>query len=227
MLTVADVFEFLRTLREHNDREWFNENKPRYLELKSFFEEIVGRLIERIAIWDEDVQGLRAKDCIFRIYRDMRFSQDKIPYKTHFGAYISGFGGRNSGRCGYYLHLEPGGSLLAGGCYNPSPTLLKKIRQDIYENVEEFVSIVQNPDFVKEFHGIEETGKLKRVPRPYPEDFVEGDLLKYKHYDIYTYREDRWFENDDWLDQAEKVFKKMYPLNRFLNYTIDNASNIS
>lgn len=103
---VADILAFLRELKGHNDREWFAGQKPRYQELKAAFEGLVNYLIGRITLWDEEVRGLEAKDCIYRIYRDVRFSPDKSPYKTHFGAYICGFRGRNSGRCGYYFHLE-------------------------------------------------------------------------------------------------------------------------
>ncbi len=121
---IGNIFAFLKELKAHNNREWFAEHKERYLQLKAGFEALTDELIARIGLWDEEVKGLRAKDCVYRIYRDVRFSPDKSPYKTHFGTYICGFRGRNSGRCGYYLHLEPGNSMLAGGCYCPEPALL-------------------------------------------------------------------------------------------------------
>ena len=142
------IFDFLRKLRDNNDREWFNAHKPEYLELKDRFEKWVSELIERTADFDEEVRGLAAKDCVYRIYRDTRFSPDKTPYKTHFGAYIASPGGRNSNRAGYYVHLEPDGSLLGGGLYCPDPALLKRLRQDIYDNIEEFTSILQEKAFV-------------------------------------------------------------------------------
>ena len=135
---IKDIFAFLKELRENNNREWFAEHKATYIHLKSGYEELVDELIGRIALWDEEVRNLKAKDCVYRIYRDVRFSPDKSPYKTHFGAYICGFRGRNSGRCGYYIHIEPGRSLLGGGCYCPEPALLKRLRQDIYDNMDFF-----------------------------------------------------------------------------------------
>ncbi|MDE7073520.1 MAG: DUF2461 domain-containing protein [Odoribacter sp.] len=176
----------------------------------------------RIALWDEEVKNLSPKDCVYRIYRDVRFSPDKSPYKTHFGAYICGFRGRNSGRCGYYLHLQPGNCLLGGGCYCPEPALLKRLRQDIYENIEEFVSIIREPAFIEEFPKLDEQGKLKRVPFPFPADFPEADLLKYKNYDVLTLKSEKWMEAADVLEKVDSVFRKMYAFNRFLNYTIDS-----
>lgn len=219
---IKEILAFLRELRENNNREWFAEHKPHYQKLKEEFEVLVDELIGKIALWDEDVKGLSAKDCVYRIYRDVRFSPDKSPYKTHFAAYICGFRGRNSNRCGYYIHLEPDKSLLGGGCYCPEPALLKRLRQDIYDNIEEFVSIIRNPEFVAEFPEIDSTDKLKKVPAPFPVDFPEADLLKYKHYDVLSMKSDHWFESRKMLEQVDDVFRKMYKFNRFLNYTIDN-----
>ena len=217
------IFDFLRKLRDNNDREWFNAHKPEYLELKDRFEKWVSELIERTADFDEEVRGLAAKDCVYRIYRDTRFSPDKTPYKTHFGAYIASPGGRNSNRAGYYVHLEPDGSLLGGRLYCPDPALLKRLRQDIYDNIEEFTSILQEKAFVKEFTGIDDTDKLKRVPAPFPADFPQGDLLKYKHYDVVTYKPETFFEGTEAIARVAEVFKKMYTFNRFLNYTVDEG----
>ncbi len=218
---IGDILGFLRELKENNNREWFQENKSCYQQLKGEFEGLVDEMIAKIALWDEEVANLKAKDCVYRIYRDVRFSPDKSPYKTHFGAYICGFRGRNSGRCGYYLHLEPDACLLGGGCYCPEPALLKRLRQDIYENIEEFTSIIREPEFAAEFPVIGAEGKLKKVPAPFPADFPEADLLKNKNYDVLSMKPDKWFEAVDFPDKADAVFKKMYKFNRFLNYTID------
>lgn len=165
---MKEIYDFLRELRENNDREWFNAHKKRYVELKAWFDEWVGKLIEKTAGFDEEIEGLNVKDCVYRIYRDVRFSPDKSPYKTHFAAYLASPGGRNSQRAGYYVHLEPDGSLLGGGLYCPEPSLLKKLRQDIYDNIEEFTSILEEKKFAAEFAGIDATDKLKKVPAPFP-----------------------------------------------------------
>ena len=131
-----ELFQFLSELRLHNNREWFQANKPRYDLLHRQFIEVVQELINRMTLFEPELAGLTPKDCIFRIYRDIRFSPDKTPYKTHFGAYIAAYGGRKSEYAGYYLHLEPGASMLAGGVWCPPPALLKLFRKDIYENIE-------------------------------------------------------------------------------------------
>lgn len=220
---VSEILAFLQELRENNDREWFAAHKSRYQDLKLGFDGLVEELIAKLGVWDEEVRGLKAKDCVYRIYRDVRFSPDKSPYKTHFGAYICGFRGRNSGRCGYYIHIEPGSCLLGGGCYCPDAALLKRLRKDIYDNIEEFTSILRDPEFCREFPEIDPADKLKKVPAPFPADFPEGDLLKYKHYDVVSVKPDRWFCSKDLSEKADSVFRTMYKFNRFLNYTIDEG----
>ncbi|MEI3153982.1 MAG: DUF2461 domain-containing protein [Odoribacter sp.] len=197
---IKDIFAFLKELRENNNREWFAEHKATYIHLKSGYEELVDELIGRIALWDEEVRNLKAKDCVYRIYRDVRFSPDKSPYKTHFGAYICGFRGRNSGRCGYYIHIEPGRSLL-GGCHCPEPALLKRLRQDIYDNIEEFTEIIREPEFAAEFPDIYLDGPRKSKIGSFSADFSEADLLKHKHYDVCSLKSDVWFESEDVVDK--------------------------
>lgn len=216
-----DIFYFLRELRENNNREWFNANKERFVTLKESFEPFVGELIEKIAMFDTEVKGLSVKDCVYRIYRDTRFSPDKTPYKTHFAAYICAPNGRNSKRSGYYVHLEPGGSLFGGGLYCPEPALLKRVRQDIYDNVDEFKAILNEPEFKKEYTGLDGADKLKKVPVPFPSDFPDGDLLKYKHYDVVCRKPDSFFEGKDVEERIVAVLRKLYRFNHFLNYTVD------
>lgn len=218
------IFDFLRELRANNDREWFAAHKGEYLVLKEVFEKWVDELIGQIATFDDEVRGLTAKDCTYRIYRDTRFSPDKTPYKIHFGAYIAAPKGRNSDRAGYYVHLQPDGCLLGGGLYCPDSSLLKRVRQDIYDNIEEFTSILENKAFAEEFvSGIDDADKLKKVPAPFPADFPQADLLKYKHYDIVTYKPETFFEGKEAIGRIAGVFKKMYAFNRFLNYTVDEG----
>ena len=127
----AEIMQFLTELKQNNNREWFQANKNRYDSLRKGFIDEVQQLINRIALFDPEIAGLEAKDCLFRIYRDIRFSPDKTPYKIHFAAYMASCGGRGSERGGYYIHLEPGGCLLSGGIWCPPPALLKALRKDI------------------------------------------------------------------------------------------------
>ncbi|WP_251622038.1 DUF2461 domain-containing protein [Odoribacter lunatus] len=215
------IFTFLRELRQHNNREWFNEHKPEFLVLKMEFEKWVQQLIDKIAEFDEELSRLEAKDCVYRIYRDTRFSPDKTPYKTHMAAYMCAPRGRSSDRAGYYVHLEPDNCLLGGGLYCPEPALLKRVRQDIYDNIEEFTGILRDKEFAKEFGELDREDMLKKVPAPFPADFPEGDLLKRKHYDIISRKPDDFFKGEEAINRITDVFRVMVPFHRFLNYTVD------
>ena len=160
----AEIIQFLTELRQNNNREWFQANKSRYDSLRKGFIDEVQQLIDRIALFDPEIAGLEAKDCLFRIYRDIRFSPDKTPYKIHFAAYMASCGGRGSERAGYYIHLEPSGCLLSGGVWCPPPALLKALRKDIYENIEDFVAIMEKPSFKKTYPTME--GEVLNVCLP-------------------------------------------------------------
>ena len=191
----AEIIQFLKELSQNNNREWFQANKDRYYVLH------------------------KAKDCQFRIYRDLRFSPDKTPYKIHFAAYMAQ-GGRASERGGYYIHLEPGNCMLSGGVWCPPPKLLKMLRQDIYDHIDEFVGIIENPSF-KEAFPVMEGEVLKRMPAGYPTDFKYSEIMRHKDYCFATVKPDEFFMTDDWMDQAIKHFEQLLPFNNFLNYTVD------
>jgi uncharacterized protein (TIGR02453 family) len=216
---MRELFEFLRELRENNNREWFHENKPRYDVLHKNHVAAVQQLIERIAAFDPEIAGLDAKNCIYRIYRDIRFSPDKTPYKTHFGAYMTGFGGRTSPYGGYYLHLEPDSSFVSGGVWCPSPAMLKKLRHDIYDSMDEFTAILENGKF-KKVYGQLEGETLRRLPDGFPADTPHGDILKHKYFVVSSEKPEAFFQSEDWLDRAAEDFRTLYPFNKFLNYTI-------
>ncbi len=129
-MALEKTYKFLNELEANNNREWFAENKQKYQESKIEFENFIQGIILRLHEVDSQVGNLQAKDCIFRIFRDVRFSKDKVPYKTNFGAYMS-TGGRKSPKAGYYLHVEPNSSFLGGGIYMPESANLNKIRTEI------------------------------------------------------------------------------------------------
>jgi len=220
-----NILQFISELNKNNNREWFAENKDRYQSALAEFEQMVNYLIAHIAEFDKDIVGVEAKDCIFRIYRDVRFSHDKSPYKNHFGAYISAGGGRKSERAGYYFHLEIGSCLLSGGLYSPMPQILKAVRQSVYDNMEEFKAIVEEKTFAATFSNMED--RLKTVPRGYPKDFPDAKYIKNKHYAFTHMVNDNFFASDDCLDKSIDIFKRMYPINKFLNYTVDEVSHNS
>lgn len=219
MVISKNILNFLKVLYKNNNREWFNANKTLYNKARLEYEMFVELLIQKINEFDEDIGTLSAKDVVYRIYRDIRFSNDKTPYKTHFGAYISK-GGRTGGYAGYYLHVEPGGSFLAGGFYMPPSDILKRIRTEVYENIEEFKTIINNSEFKKCFNDLWGE-KLKSQPRGFPKDFPDIELLKYKHYIVAKNVSEDELQDKDFLETATGVFKILMPFNRFINNTID------
>ena len=179
-MALQTIFNFLEQLSENNNREWFHGHKPEFLKAKESLEIITEILIKEIGKFDKEIGALQAKNCIFRIYRDVRFSKDKSPYKTNFGAFLVP-GGKKSGKAGYYLHLDPDGSFLAGGVYMPASDHLKKLRKHIFEHTDELKQIISKPAFKKDFGSIS-GDKLNLTPRGFPADFPDLDLLKFKSY---------------------------------------------
>ena len=147
-MNIPVIFQFLKDLSANNNRDWFNEHRAEYETARVEFENFLATVIARISLFDESIRGIQPKDCTYRIYRDTRFSTDKTPYKIHFGGYINAKG-KKSDHCGYYVHLQPAGSMLAGGSLCLPSNVLKAVRQSIYDNIEEFVAIVEDPEFKK------------------------------------------------------------------------------
>lgn len=217
---MKQIISFLRSLRRHNDRVWFNENKQRYLDVKQQVEQLTSRLIAGIAEFEPDATRLRPEDCLYRIYRDTRFSADKTPYKTHIGIYINPPYGKKSPRCGYYLHIEPDNCLVAAGAWCPEGEIMKRIRRDIYDNVEEYLEILDAPDFRKYVAQMGDN-LLKTAPKGFPKDWEHIDLLKPRDFTAYCRLSD-----DDLAasDLERRILDRMHalkPLNDFFNYTID------
>ena len=141
----TEILQFLDELSRNNNRQWFNANKERYEYLRKAWLHNIQQLIEQMNAYDPSLQGLDARDCVYRIYRDIRFSPNKLPYKTHFGAVI-GRGGRKCLLSSYYIHLEPGNkSGIYGGIWCPEPNVLKALRHAIDDNSDEFLEIINNP----------------------------------------------------------------------------------
>ena len=219
-MNIKKLLKFLSELKENNNRNWFNENKNIYNELRNEFLIMVQILIDKISEFDSDVIGLNTEDCVFRIYRDIRFSLDKSPYKTNFGAFIAR-GGRKIERAGYYVHFEPSECFLAGGIYRPSNDILKKIRSEIYYNIDEFIGIIEDKTFKRYFKNIDGE-KLVKVPAGFPVDFEYSDLLKYKSYNIVYDMDEKFLNDRQLIEKIINVFKLMYPFNKFINDAIDS-----
>ncbi len=208
------VLDFLSNLSLNNDRTWFEEHKAVFEKARLTFEKLVDELIRRLSAF-EDTTGLTAKDCVMRIYRDIRFSKDKTPYKTWMAALIAA-GGRRSGRCGYGLHLSPGATMAGGGLWEPRPEQLALFRQAIDRDVRAFSDLIGAPEFVRTFGGLKGE-KLKGAPKGYAKDHPAVELLRLK--EVYVVRSfpDRAVIGDDFVDQLVGTFRVMKPFLDYLN----------
>lgn len=223
---IKNILHFLSELKQNNNREWFAENKDWYNQVKTEFEVIGADLIREISTFDDEVKHVEVKDCVFRIYRDVRFSHDKSPYKTHFGIYIASHGGRKSPRGGYYLHLDPDKSFIGCGVWMPQPDVLKALRQSIYDNIDEFNDILESKEFKKIYPQLSDEGKAKKIPLGFPANFSYAELLKNKSYLVDTVLTDKQLNSDDFTKTVSSLVKTAHPFLSFLNYTVDEVLGI-
>jgi uncharacterized protein (TIGR02453 family) len=211
------TLDFLLKLKSNNNREWFQSNRKLYEDAKENFNSFVQAVIFQIAEFEPIMKGLEASSCIFRINRDIRFSHDKSPYKNNFGAFIVRGGRKNGDRfAGYYIHIESGESMLAGGAYMPSAPWLSAIREKIDEEPEKFITILKNKDFIKCF-GKLEGEKLKSAPKGYSSDHPHIDLLKFKSFLAVKEVPDKEVLSQNYFKHVIDVAKAMKPFNDFLN----------
>ncbi len=218
MSKVRGIIKFLKQLKQNNSKEWMQDHKQEYLQQKQVFIDLVQETINGLAPTNQGLIGLEPKDCIFRINRDIRFSKDKTLYKTHFGAYMAE-GGRKSMLPGYYLHIEPGKSILASGLYRPGSDLLNKVRQEIDYNGDALTSIVANKDWQREFGPLKgET--LTRAPKGYSMEHPLIDYLQLKSFLAVRSVTDAEVSSHKFKDLSLEIFKRMHPLVAFLNTAI-------
>ncbi|HQQ81812.1 MAG: DUF2461 domain-containing protein [Cyclobacteriaceae bacterium] len=176
-MDLVKTLRFLKSLSRNNNRVWFEKNKGTYLECKESFEALVTAYLHELINFHPELASLNPKKLPFRIYRDVRFSKDKRPYKTNMGAGFSP-NGKLVQEPGYYLHLEPGGSFLAGGIYMPDPTNLGKIRQEIDYNGDKLEKIMKDKSFRKWFKDFGDFDRLKTAPKGYAKDHPRIEWLK-------------------------------------------------
>lgn len=211
---MQNVLPFLKKLNDNNNKEWFEANRPLYNKAKEEFEAFVQEIISGIRKFDPKIEDLQAKQCIFRINKDVRFSKDKSPYKNNMGASINP-GGKKSLEAGYYLHVQPGASFLAGGVYMPMPDTLAAIRQEIDYNADPLLKILKSASFKKYFEGLDEEDKLKNPPKGYDKEHKHIELLKNKHFTVSHKLSDKDLSDSKIKTTIISGFKAMYP---FLEY---------
>lgn len=224
MTAMKEILAFLKSLKKNNNKPWFDKHRGEYQIARENFIEIIKILIREISAFEPGVTGMEPGECIFRINRDIRFSNDKRPYKENFGAYISE-GGKKSIKAGYYFHLQPGNeSFCGGGIYLPSPDTLKKIRQEIDYNPDPLVSFMKSISY-KRYFGELSGEQLKRIPRGYTEEHPQADLLKFKSYIVLREFSDADIISGKIINEVMKTFKAQKPFNDYLNSAVQEQPN--
>lgn len=208
------VLRFLALLKKNNDRAWFQAHRGDFEGASKSFESFVAALIEELTP-TESLRGLTPKDCIYRLYRDLRFSKDKSPYKTYMAAVI-GPGGRKSTQPGYYVHLGPGGqSLLAAGWYEPEPAQLASFRRAIDRDPRPWKKVVNDKTFRKYLREVEGE-RLATAPKGYPRDHPEIELLKLKQVMAIRRLTDTQVRASGIVRETVATFKAMKPFLAYL-----------
>ena len=217
--SLQDTLEFLRDLRAHNERQWFEQYRPRYDLARAHFEAFVTDLIVSIGAVD-DLTGVTARECIFRINRDVRFSPDKSPYKTHMSAVI-GKGGRKASGRAYYVHIEPGGrSMVAGGLHSPTAPELDRVRRRIADDAAKLKRVINRRDFKRHFGSLQGDA-LKTAPLGYAKNHPDIELLRLKQYLAVHILSDEQVLAPDLTTHVVDVCRALKPFLTYLQSALD------
>jgi len=213
---------YIKNLAKNNNKQWFDANRNQFEDAKNDFEKLVEKIIQTFGEIDTDTAPLKAKDCTFRQYRDVRFSKDKTPYKVNMGASFDR-GGKKSGFAGYYLHLEPGNkSMIGGGLWMPEATSLKKVRQEIDYCYDEFSKIINNPAFKKPYGDLEKGEySLSREPKGYEKENPAIEYLKLKSFVAIHLVTDEEVVSEKYFKEIIAGFTAIMPLIKFINRALE------
>jgi uncharacterized protein (TIGR02453 family) len=213
-----ETLQFLDDLKANNNREWFLENKKRYDIFKKNYQQLVSDFLDIMKPLDSSLEMLEVKNCIFRINRDIRFSKDKSPYKSHLGVWLSS-GAKGKNRSGYYVHIERDKSFIAGGFYSPEADDLKKVRKEIAFFHEDLIAILNEEKFKKEFGDFDrnESSVLKNPPRGYEKDHPAIEFLKLKSFEASREFDISEVLNKDFVNIMSQKLIALKPLNEFIN----------
>jgi uncharacterized protein (TIGR02453 family) len=215
--------QFLKALKKNNNKIWFDKNREKYIAAKNNFEEFVGSLLQKMGSFDSDLKELSAKDCIFRINRDIRFSKNKTPYKISLSASFDK-GGKKSINAGYYFHLQPGGnSFVGGGLWMPESNELKKLRQEIDYCFPEFKKIINAPAFKKHYAQLEKDEKqmLVNIPKGYEKENPAADFLRMKSFIATKNLSDEEILSPVLIKESVSSYKALTPLIKFINRSFE------
>jgi uncharacterized protein (TIGR02453 family) len=213
---------YIKKLAKNNNKAWFDANRNVFEDSKNDFEKLVAQIIESFGSIDKDIAPLKAKDCTFRQYRDVRFSKDKTPYKINMGASFDR-GGKKSGLAGYYLHLEPDNkSMIGGGLWMPEAQVLKKVRQEIDYSFDEFSKIINHPAFKKTFGDVQKGEySLSREPKGYEKDNPAIEYLKLKSFVAIHLVDDEDVLSEKYFKNIIAGFTALMPFIKFINRALE------
>ncbi len=218
MYSMKQVLDFLRNLLLNNEKPWFDAHKADYLQAKDTINAFAEELIDGIRSFDDTVGPLSVADCTYRIYRDVRFSKDKSPYKTHMGIYVCR-GGKKSGYSGYYFHIDGSGDhLLAVGNYYTEPKVLKILREDISMGGGDFRRILSG---VAPGLELERESALKKVPAGFAADSPDAEYLKLRNFCLVKMLDDDFILSPNLKKNVLKIFKSATPFLHYINRAID------
>lgn len=215
------TLRFLTALKKNNNKPWFDANRAQYEAARIDFSNFIQLVIDALQKSDTTITGLTARDCLFRINRDIRFSKDKTPYKANFGASIKR-GGRRSGFAGYYFHLEPGQSFIGGGLWMPEAPTLKAVRQEIDYNWAAFQGIIGEKSFQKIYGDLYKGGEvsLSTMPKGYEKDHPAAAYLRLKSFLAETPIADEELTRASLHKKTVSAFEAIRPLLDFINRTV-------
>ncbi len=216
------TLKFLKDLKKNNNKPWFDKNRKVYETAKADFACFIQAVIDQQSKNDTSIKNLLAKDCMFRINRDIRFSKDKSPYKSNFGASINKGGKKAWGTAGYYFHMEPGSCFAGGGLYGPMPDILKKVRQEIDYNFADFKKIIGSKKFKSVYSDLDKSAAfmLSRVPKGYEPGNPAAEYLKLKNYIAIMKISDADLTSKDLVKKTVTAFEALQPLINFINETV-------
>lgn len=215
------TLKFLSGLKKNNNKPWFDAHRAQYEAARIDFQNFIQLVIDHLGRTDTAIAGQHARDCLFRLNRDIRFSNDKTPYKKAFGASIK-WGGRKSIYAGYYFHLEPGASFIGGGLWMPEAPALKAVRQEIDYNWDEFQSLLSAKAFKTNFNDLYKGGdvSLVKMPKGYTVDHPAIDYLKLKSFIAETHIPDAVLTTAALHKKTVAAFEALYPFLQFLNRAV-------
>lgn len=214
------TLNFLKSLKKNNNREWFEKNRAAYEDAKQNVVSMAEFLLQDMAKTDARFAEIKPSSCLFRINRDVRFSKDKSPYKTNFGAAFS-VGGKKGPQAGFYVHIDPTAAFAGGGIWQPEPAVLQKIRQEIDYQFADFKAVIYQKKFKAMFGDMSQEDALKKVPKGYDAENPAADFLRCKNFVFSRSFTETELMSTSFYTELKSSYHTILPFLTFLNSAIE------